>query len=560
MTNPAATNSHAAFRAAQQFVSADRLHEAEAAYRRAVAADPEFHPAYHGLGLLAFRVGKLELATQLIGSAIALAPSVAIYHRDRGEICRRLGAKDEAEREARRASELAPNDPEAHYNLGLALADQERFADAIASYRRAIELDPRHGRAHNNLGSALEKLEDRAAAADAYRAAIAIDDAHMEAHNNLGSVLGWMGDVDGARRCYERALEIDPNSVSSHFNLSHMKRYESDDTAVPILEGLVKRAASLPETERIQLYFALGKMRDDLGDYARAFEAYATGNRLKAATIRHDEAGADRQLGNIIRTFTTTLIERLGSAGNPDPAPTFIVGMPRSGTSLMEQILASHPMVHGAGELKNLHRIVASTAAAAKKGPYPSFVESAAAEDLAVIGRRYADAVHDLAPDAERIVDKMPANFFYLGLIHLALPNAKIIHMVRDPMDSCLSCFTHLFSDTMEFTYDLATLGHYYVRYMKLMAHWRAVLPGSTVLDVRYADLVADVEGETRRVLDHMGLPWDDACLTFHDTERPVRTASLAQVRQPIYQSSVGGWRRFEKQLAPLMAIVEDYR
>jgi len=154
----------------------------------------------------------------------------------------------------------------------------------------------------------------------------------------------------------------------------------------------------------------------------------------------------------------------------------------------------------------------------------------------------------------------MPANFFYLGLIRLALPNAKVIHMVRDPMDSCLSCFTHLFSDTMEFTYDLATLGHYYVRYMKLMAHWRAVLPPSTVLDVRYADLVADVEGETRRVLDHVGLPWDDACLTFHDTERPVRTASLAQVRQPIYQTSVGGWRRFEKELAPLLAIVEDYR
>ncbi len=560
MTNDDRSDPRAAFRAAQQLVSAARLSEAEGAYRRIIAAHPAYHAAYHGLGLVAFQVGKLDIAAELLGSAIALAPDVAVYHRDRGEICRRLGRHDDAVAEARQAVALAPADAECHYNLGLALADQGEFAAAVESYRRAVALNPRHGRAFNNLGSALEKCDERLAAADAYRAAIAIDDRHMEAHNNLGSVLSWSGDIDGARQCFERALALDAKSVSSHYNLSALKRYTSDDPAVAELEALARDADSLPVPDRTQLLFALGKMRDDLGEYDAAFDAYARGNRLKAGTLQVNEARADRQLEGIVRGFDAGLFSKHGDAGNPDATPVFIVGMPRSGTSLMEQILASHPAVHGAGELKDLHRLVTEHAQQSASGAFPQVVSHLDPGSLRALGDAYVESIRTMAPDAARITDKMPANFFYLGLIRLALPNAKVIHMVRDPMDSCLSCYTHLFNDTMDFTYDLGTLGRYYVRYMQLMAHWRAVLPQGMVLDVRYEDLVGDLETQARRVLDHVGLDWDDRCLAFHETERPVRTASLAQVRQPIYKTSIAGWRRFEKQLAPLLAIVKDYR
>jgi tetratricopeptide (TPR) repeat protein len=560
MTNATAPSPQQLLQVARQCTASGRLREAEAAYRRLVARDPDFHPAYHGLGLLAFQVDRLDLAAELLASAITLAPQVAVYHRDRGEICRRLGRRDEAVREGREAARLAPDDPECHYNLGLALVDREDFAAAAASYRRAIALDPRHGRAFNNLGSALERLGDRAAAADAYRAAVAINDRHMEAQNNLGSALSWMGDIEGARACFEKALAIDPRSIVAHYNLSTLKRYREDDAAVAVLESLAPTADRLPLQERTQLLFTLGKMRDDIGRYDAAFAAYAEGNRLKASTLAFNEMGAERQVADIVALFNPALLRRWAGAGNADPTPIFIVGMPRSGTSLTEQILASHSRVHGAGELRDLHRIVAEVAEAGPGAPLSRLVANASSGALTAVGDRYLDCVRALAPAAARITDKMPGNFHYLGLIRLALPNAKVVHVVRDPMDSCLSCYTHLFNDTMEFAYDLGTLGRYYVRYMKLMAHWRAVLPPEFLLEVRYEELVADVEGQTRRMLDHVGLPWEDACLSFHENARPVRTASLAQVRRPIYKTSVAGWKRFERQLAPLLEIVKDYR
>jgi len=545
---------------AERLISSGRLAEAETLYRRIVEADPGFHPAYHGLALLAARVGRLELAAELLASALVLAPTSRAYHRDRGEICRRLGRLDEAVRHGREATRLEPADSQAHYNLGLALADHRDFEAAIESYRRALEIDPRHGRAWNNLGSVFEAQGDRGAAADAYREAIAIDDAHLEAQTNLGSMLTWMGDLDGARACFERALALDPKTVAAHYGLSGLKRYESGDPAVPQIEALAREAADLTLDARTQLLFTLGKMRDDLGRYAAAFDAYAAGNRLKATTLRFNEARAVKEIEGIRERFTTALLDRYPSAGNPDPTPIFIVGMPRSGTSLVEQILASHPEVHGAGELKDLHRIVGEVAPIGPSNSLADAVSTLTVDALTDIGDRYLAVVRSLAPDAARIVDKMPGNFHYLGLIRLALPGARVIHMVRDPMDSCLSCFTHLFKDTMEFTYDLGTLGRYYVRYQSLMQHWRGVLPAGFVLDVPYALLVDDLEGWTRRMLDHVGLPWDDRCLAFHETERPVRTASLAQVRRPIYRTSVGGWKRFERQLQPLLDIVRGYR
>jgi hypothetical protein len=237
--------------------------------------------------------------------------------------------------------------------------------------------------------------------------------------------------------------------------------------------------------------------------------------------------------------------------GDPSSVPVFIVGMPRSGTTLIEQILASHPRVFGAGELMNLTRTVATLS---RRAPFLGAILAMGAPELRELGAHYVTEVRQLAPEADRIIDKMPANFRLVGLIHLALPNARIIHARRDPLDTCFSCFSQLFSGDQPFSYDLAELGRYYSAYEMLMQHWRRVLPRGVMLEVNYEDVIGDLEGEARRIVSHCGLEWDDACLSFHQTERPVR--STFQVRQPIYRNSVGRWRLYERHLGPLIGAL----
>ena len=560
MPSPQALSPQQAMSAGRKLESDGRLADAEAMYRRIVEQQPAFHPAYHALALLAHKFDKLELAAELLSSAIALAEDVPVYHRDRGEICRRIGRLDDAVREARRAVALNRNEPESHYNLGLALADQEDAAAALVSYQRAVSLNPKHGQALNNMGSVLEAEERETEAEASYRNAISIDPRHTEALNNLGSLLSKDGRIDEARDLFEQSLAVDPAAVTSHYNLSSLKRYRADDPHTAALESLAESADSLPMPERAQYHFTLGKARDDCGRYDEAFAAYSEGNRLKQAEVRDTDVQGERQVEAIISHFSPEFIAQSKGAGCPDEAPIFIVGMPRSGTSLIEQILASHAQVHGAGELKELHNVVGERLGVSPERPFAELASKLRPEDLDALGTEYANRLRERSADAARITDKMPANFHYLGLIYLALPNAKVIHSARDPMDSCLSCYTRLFNDTMAFTYDLGTLGRYYVRYMRMMRHWRDVLPDDFILEMPYEELVEDVEGQTRRMLEHIGLPWDDNCLKFYDNTRPVRTASLAQVRKPIYKSSVGGWKRFEQQLVPLLDIVKDYR
>ena len=258
--------------------------------------------------------------------------------------------------------------------------------------------------------------------------------------------------------------------------------------------------------------------------------------------------------------FTRELIAAKSGGGDESPMPIFVLGMPRSGTTLIEQIIASHPLVHGAGELGELNEVVLTVRGPdGNTIPYPEFVLALDAAALKQIGARYVASVRKLMPEgtqARYLTDKMPSNYYFAGLIHLALPNAVIIHCVRDPVDTCVSCYSKLFSGAQIHTYDLAELGRYYRRYERLMAHWRRVLPKGRILDVRYEDVVADLEGQARRILAYCALPWDDRCLAFHRTERPVRTASATQVRRPIYNTAVGRWRAYADDLGPLLAAL----
>jgi hypothetical protein len=279
------------------------------------------------------------------------------------------------------------------------------------------------------------------------------------------------------------------------------------------------------------------------------------GNALKRSQIDYDEVAMLSEIDRTQQVFTSEFIRASAGAGAPSPKPVFIIGMPRSGTTLVEQILASHPDVRGAGELTLFERAMGEVRLAMPEAPaYPEMALQMSGKHFRELGERYLAGIAQLAPAASHVTDKMPTNFLFAGLIHLALPHATIIHTVRDPVDTCISCFSRLFTEVNFQTYDLAELGRYYRHYQALMAHWHSVLPAGRILEVNYEDTVTDLEGAARRILGHCGLPWDPRCLDFHLTERVVRTASATQVRQPIYRSSVGRWRAYEPLLGPLLA------
>ena len=295
----------------------------------------------------------------------------------------------------------------------------------------------------------------------------------------------------------------------------------------------------------------------------RAFEHLLQGNALKRREVDYNEAAHQRTFQAIAEAVRRQPARSLCAArAIPRRLPIFIVGMPRSGSTLVEQILASHPQVHAAGELKNLDRVVQRRVRRGTAGRFLFRRASAAldADGLRRLGQAYLASLPPLADGKTRITDKAPSNFFHVGLIRLILPNARIIHTMRDPVDTCVSCFSRLFTHGQAFSYDLAELGRYYRWYHELMDHWRSVLPAGAMLDVSYEDVVDNLEEQARRLIDYCGLPWDDRCLSFHETSRPIATASNVQVRQPLYRSSLARWRRYEAYLEPLLAELESCR
>jgi len=348
-----------------------------------------------------------------------------------------------------------------------------------------------------------------------------------------------------------------PDDIAARIHLVQNDKVSADDEHFAALRAAEKKMAEFSDNRRLSLHFALGKCYDDIKDYGQAFPHYLAGCRIKRAKLGYDPAAAARQFVELQEIFSKDFIGRLRGSGDPSAMPIFVLGMPRSGTTLTEQILASHPDVFGAGELPDLLRIAHRKTHPATTS-FPDNLRYLDSATLNAWGAEYVAAVQQRAPTEKHITDKMPANFFAVPLIHLMLPNAKIIHVNRNPVDTCLSCFTRLFHRKQEHTYDLAELGRYYADYARLMDHWRKVLPADAFLDIRYEDIVADQEKEARRLLDWCGLEWNPACLDFHQTKRQIRTASVTQVRQPIYSTSVERWRKYEKFLGPLLKELGD--
>ncbi|QUD88270.1 tetratricopeptide repeat-containing sulfotransferase family protein [Phenylobacterium montanum] len=377
------------------------------------------------------------------------------------------------------------------------------------------------------------------------RARIAARPAEVGLHHQLGRLLQALGRLDEAAKAFEAALALQPRVGELHRNLAEVVRFAEGD---PRLAAMARLAAEpLRDSDRISLGFALGKAYGDLGRHEAAFRSVQDACRLMRANIDYDEAGTLAMFERMAGLFTAEALAERAGQGEPSDAPIFILGMPRSGSTLVEQVLAAHPDVAAGGELTLFRDI-----AAAMLGQ-PERALSLDVAGLRAIGARYLQATMGLTQGRARFTDKMPANFLMVGLIHLVLPNARIIHTVRDPVDTCLSCYATLFGDGQLYSYDLGELGRHYRAYRRLMDHWRAVLPPGVMLDIVYEDVVADLEGQARRLVDHCGLPWDPACRQFQSAERPVWTASAAQVRQPLYASSRSRWRPPAEDLAPLI-------
>ena len=528
--------------------------EALLSYDRALSLSPRLTATLNNRGNLLQELGRADEALADYDKAIAIDPNYVEAINGRGGALKKLNRVEEAEKVLRHAILLKPHHAEAYCNLGTVLIDLGRFLEAEAVMRQAVELKPGYAEAYFNLGTILFKLDRPDEAERATRRALALKPDMAGAHHNLGVALMELGRLPEAREAAEKAVALAPREPLHFRQLGDVSTYVAGDPCLTALEALSKQEAILDTGRRIDLHFALAKAHADVGQKDDEFRRLLSGNQLKRSNIDYNEAVVLGEIDRAQQVFTPEFMRAAHGNGQPASKPIFIIGMPRSGTTLVEQILASHPQVFGAGELKLFERAIADVRATMHDAPgYPEIALQMQSEHFRELGGRYLAGIEQLAPAASHITDKMPANFVFAGLIHLALPNAAIIHTVRDPRDTCISCFSKLFTEGNFQTYDLAELGRYYRHYRALMAHWHRVLPAASILDLNYEDVVGDVEAAARCILTHCHLPWDPICLDFHRTERVVRTSSAAQVRKPLYASSVGRWREYQHFLDPLM-------
>lgn len=516
------------------------------------------HKSSLGRALTALQQNNLPEAIHFMRQAAQLAPNITLYKRNLGELLRRAGQLEASITTLKTTINIEPHSTENHFLLGLAYNDNRQFPLAIHHYHTALSYNHNDGYTWNNLGASLEGMGDKKTAKVAYTTAIALNPQHAEAQNNLAAIYSEEGRLDEARAHFTAAISANPEFIDAHYNLSLIKTYTTDDPHLGFLESIMSKVNNYSTHDQIRYYFALAKALDHTQQYSRAFQAYAQANRLHYQHQPWNKKKLQTHVAQLPEIFNSSFIKQTSITQNTR-CPIFIVGMPRAGTTLIEQILASHEEIYGAGELTILDEVINEARHAANM-PFNTWVQQLTDEQFATLGEEYLNRTWQLAPDKQFIVDKMPGNCFYIGMIYRMLSNAKIIHAIRDPMDSCFSCFTHLFKDSMLFAYDQTALGIYYTLYAKTMQHWHAVLPDNTIFNLSYEEMISNHEALSKQLIEYIGLPWDPKCLQFYKNNRVVKTASLMQVRQPIYKTSVQRWRHYADELAPLLQIVAPYR
>jgi len=495
---------------------------AEKIYRNVLKRDPHNVEALRLLAGMAVSQRQYRDAEVLLKRALDIAPDFGRAIADLVQTLTEQEKIDEALEQARKFVRIAPDNPDAHLFLGNASAAAGRHDDAIKAYRRSLRIAPTHPGALSGL-----------------------------AHN-----LKTVGRQDEAIEVYRSCIKANPYFTETYWSLANLKTFRFTDDEVNRMNELLA-SPNVPENAQVHLHNALGLECEGREDYDGAFEHFKRCNEVRRGQEYYDPVENEWLHDWIVEVMTEEFVSRPLPAAEHEATPIFVVGLPRSGSTLIEQILASHSRVVGTHELSDVGRVISRIPKFTdSKARYPHSLKDLAPESYGDLGRMYLERTAKYHRGAEFFVDKNPNNFVHVGFLHLILPQAVIIDARRHPLDSCLGSFKQLFARGQAFSYDLADIGDYYLQYLRIMDHWNAVLPGK-VLRVDYEDVVGDLETQLRRMLDHCGLAFEEQCLRFHETDRPVKTASSEQVRRPIYSSSVNLWRRYEKHLQPLIEILE---
>ena len=489
--------------------------------------------------------GDHEDVVESYRQLLKLKPRHLMARNNLGVALWKLGQYHEAAEQFRRAAGIQSTFPDAQFNYGTLLRLTGRIVESELPLRRALKLDPKNIEAQVSLGLTLVLLGRLPDASEFFEKALKVSSNHPGALVGLGRIASLEGRFDDAETQYRRALAVDKNLPTAWSGLVELRRVTAADG--DWLKGAEKIASSgIAPTEEVDLRFAIGKYCDDNGQFERAFRSFKRGNEiLKMSAERYDAGLRQRFVDDLIRAYPQQALAQPSAGASDSTRPLFVVGMMRSGTTLVEQIISSHPEVHGAGELPFWSHAVAKHELVVRQGKVDESLKS-------ILAAGYLKTLERCSADALRVTDKSTFNSDYLGLIHSVFPHARILYVQRDPIDTCLSCYFNQLSSAQNFTLDLADLAHYYREHQRVVTHWRSVLPAGTLMSVPYAELVEDQEKWTRKILEFIGLEWDERCLDYHTSERPVLTASFWQVRQRLYTGSVGRWRRYEKFIGPL--------
>jgi tetratricopeptide (TPR) repeat protein len=539
---------------ATQYLEAGRPSDAIAPLRDAAMLQPSNATIQHDLGLACLEVGRIPEAIAALQLAVANDPSYADAHFRLGIALEKQGDIRGAIVAYHRATASLPSLTEAWFRAGALIHTLGDRDGAIASFRRASATGSNSSFGRLGKARALLTEERNDEAELVLRKTLALDPANAMAHDLLGNLLSEFGRFDEARQCFQRAITIAPLLAGSYYDLVRCRRVTTDDGLVQQMEAALA-TPGLEAAQRLRLHLAMGKATDDLGDYALAMRHFDAADAVRRESSVFDSAQFSREVDKLIARCTPELMARASELGSQDATPVLILGMPRSGTTLVEQIISSHREVAGGGELNfwnergaEWHGLGAAGDSHENAKP---FLAEAAADYLGVL--------RGIARKAARVTDKMPFNFLWAGLIHLAFPRATIIHCRRAPVDVALSIHQTHFHPSLAFPTGGAELVAYFRSYQRLTNHWRNVLPAERFLEVDYEQLTRDPEPVIRKIIAACGLPWHDACLHPESNPRAVKTPSKWQTRQPIYRTSVARWRRYQPWLGPLgELVVED--
>jgi tetratricopeptide (TPR) repeat protein len=532
-----------------------------AAYQDALTYREIYPEAYNNLGTVLQQDGKLEEAEHAFRKAIQHSPKYVEAHNNLASLYAAQKKEVEALRILGDALKFAPNNPQTLLTTARIQLRRNNHVAAEQAARLVLREDADHSEALTVLGQVLHETDRYEEALEVLERAVTANPESPEALNFYGIALKSVGRLDEARDYILRSLKLNDEMFGAYANLNDLVDFSKGE-GEQLFERMdaIFASAKDPNTEPfLALHFAYAKALEDRGEHERALDHYITGGRMKRAQLDYDEAETFGFFDAIRAQFPRGCFDSSDYAGISDERPVFIIGMPRSGSTLVEQILSSHPEVHGAGEVKYLSQALGQLRDRFPSLPkFPQMMGKVTPAQLHIVASNYLAALTGGAGDAKRVTDKLLTNYFFVGVLHRLFPKARFVHTLRDPVDTCLSGFTKLFKDDMPHSYDLAELGRYYGKYRELMAHWEAVLPKGVLTTVRYEDVVADTAKEAKALIAFLGLEWNCKCLEFHKSDRPVKTASVAQVRKPIYKTAVKRWTKYGNGLQPLVDAIYD--